>query len=209
MQLVASVADPKDIPGALADGADLIELRLDLLPRNLPDSAVRTINECRLPIILTVRSSGEGGSFSGSAEEWALLIEPWLARAAMIDIEQRFSAAVPRYRNLGKEIIASFHTPGMPTGEELRQIESRLRSHGIPKIVVGPRSHEDVLSLCAFTLHAEQPVITGVMGSRFRFARLILPLFGSSYLFCAAGRPTAEGQFPVREARILIDALTR
>lgn len=209
MQLVASVADPKDIPGAEADGADIIELRLDLLTRKIPQSAVQAVRECSLPIILTVRSSGEGGSFSGSAEDWAFLMEPWLPLATMVDIEQRFSAAAPRYRNLGKGIIASFHTPVMPSGNELREVESRLRRYGIPKIVVGPRSPEDVLTLCAFTLHAEQPVITSIMGSRFRFARLILPLFGSSYLFCAAGRPTAEGQFPVREARVLMDTLTR
>jgi 3-dehydroquinate dehydratase-1 len=97
----------------------------------------------------------------------------------------------------------------MPSAPELRAIEARLRRYGIPKIVVTPRSPEDVLSLCAFTLAAEHPVITSTMGSRFRFARIILPLFGSSYLFCAAGRPTAEGQFTVREARTILDTLTR
>jgi 3-dehydroquinate dehydratase-1 len=209
MQLVASVADPQDIPGAEADGADCIELRLDLVPGILPEAGIRTVRECRLPIILTVRSREEGGAFDGSTGEWRALMKPWLPLAAMIDIEQRFSTAAPEYQDLGKEIIASFHTALMPSGPELREIESRLRSYGIPKIVVGPQSVEDVLSLCAFTLHAEKPVITSVMGTRFRFARLTLPLFGSSFLFCAAGRPTAEGQFPVREARQLLDALTR
>ncbi len=209
MQLVASVADPRDIPGAVADGADLVEMRLDLFPASLDDSALRTIRECRLPIILTVRSSREGGAFSGDTRDWMALMEPWLPQAAMIDIEQQFSSAAPVYRSFGKGIIASFHTPEMPSRDELREVESRLRRNGIPKIVVGPRSPEDVLTLVAFTLHAQQPVITSIMGSRFRFARLILPLFGSSYLFCSAGRPTAEGQFPVREARFLMDALTR
>lgn len=209
MQLVASVADPQDIPGAVAEGADCIELRLDLFPCELPVAGVQAVRECRLPIILTVRSGEEGGAFSGSTGEWRALMEPWLPLAAMIDIEQRFSTTAPVYQDLGKEIIASFHTALMPSGPELREIESRLRRYGIPKIVVGPCSPDDVLSLCAFTLHAEQPVITSVMGSRFRFARLILPLFGSSFLFCAAGRPTAEGQFSVREARELLDALTR
>jgi len=209
MQLVASVADPQDIPGAEADGADCIELRLDLFPGTLPEAAVRAARDCRLPIILTVRSREEGGAFTGSIGDWQALMEPWLSLAAMIDIEQRFSTTAREYQELGNEIIASFHTPLMPSGAELREIESRLRRYGIPKIVVGPQSAEDVLSLCTFTLHAEQPVITSIMGSRFRFARLILPLFGSSFLFCAAGRPTAEGQFPVREARELLDALTR
>ena len=209
MQLVASVADPLDIPGAEAEGADCIELRLDLFPRTLPEAAVGAVRDCRLPIILTVRSGDEGGAFTGSFGEWRALMEPWLPLAAMIDIEQRFSMAAPGYRDAGNEIIASFHTPLMPSGAELREIESKLRCYGIPKIVVGPQSVEDVLSLCAFTLHAGQPVITSVMGSRFRFARLILPLFGSSFLFCAAGRPTAEGQFTVREARELLAALTR
>jgi 3-dehydroquinate dehydratase-1 len=209
MQLVASVADPRDIPGAAAAGADCIELRLDLFPQNLPETSAQAIRECRLPLILTVRSREEGGAFDGSIGDWRALMEPWLPLAAMIDIELRFSTAAREYQELGKGIIASFHTQMMPSGPELREIETRLRRYGIPKIVVGPCSPDDVLSLCAFTLHAEHPVITSIMGSRFRFARLILPLFGSSFLFCAAGRPTAEGQFPVKEARELLDALSR
>lgn len=209
MQLVASVSDPADIARAVADGADMIELRLDLIPRNLPGSALRTIRGCTLPIILTVRTMEEGGAFSGNTGEWQALIEPWLSLAAVVDIEQRFSATASDYQNLGKEIIASFHTDRMPSEHELRGIEVRLRGYGIPKIVVTPRSPEDVLSLCTFTLAADHPVITSTMGSRFRFARIILPLFGSSHLFCAAGRPTAEGQFTVREARAILDTLTR
>jgi 3-dehydroquinate dehydratase len=38
---------------------------------------------------------------------------------------------------------------------------------------------------------------------------MILPLFGSAMVFSYAGKPTAEGQFSVREAKQLLSSLTR
>ena len=40
---------------------------------------------------------------------------------------------------------------------------------------------------------------TGVMGASFRYARAILPLFGSEFVYCHTGVPTAEGQYSVKE----------
>jgi 3-dehydroquinate dehydratase-1 len=77
----------------------------------------------------------------------------------------------------------------------------------MPKVVVRPESPIDVLTLCWFTQRAEKPVITSIIGSRYRYARVMLPLFGSEMAFAYAGEATAEGQFPVREMRQMLDAL--
>ncbi|OQC67187.1 MAG: 3-dehydroquinate dehydratase [Euryarchaeota archaeon ADurb.Bin009] len=45
------------------------------------------------------------------------------------------------------------------------------------------------------------------MGAGFRYARAVLPLFGSEFVFCHAGTPTAEGQYHIREMRQLADLL--
>jgi 3-dehydroquinate dehydratase-1 len=45
------------------------------------------------------------------------------------------------------------------------------------------------------------------MGGEFRFARILLPIFGSSMIFCYAGIPAAEGQFTVAEARQILTPL--
>jgi 3-dehydroquinate dehydratase I len=209
MQLVASVAHPTSVPEAEMAGADCIELRLDLFPSPYPEEGVDAVRHCRLPVILTVRSRDEGGAFTGGTREWQALMEPWLPYAAMVDVEQQFSLSAPLLRDLGMSIIASFHTQQMPSATELSAIESRLRRYGTPKIVVQPRNPDDVITLCSFTLHAGQPIITSIMGPEFRYARMILPLFGSAMVFSYAGKPTAVGQFSVGEARQLLSFLTR
>ena len=208
MQLVASVAHPASVPEAEMAGADCIELRLDLFPTPFPEEGGEAVRHCRLPIILTVRSREEGGTFTGGTREWQALMEPWLPYAAMVDVEQQFSRSAPPLRDRGISIIASFHTQQMPSATELTAFESRLRRYGIPKIVVRPGSPDDVITLCSFTLHARQPIITSIMGPEFRYARIILPLFGSAMVFSYAGKPTAEGQFSVGEARHLLSSLT-
>jgi 3-dehydroquinate dehydratase-1 len=96
----------------------------------------------------------------------------------------------------------------MPVLFNLFALERELREYGdIVKIVVAPKSEEDVISLISFTHAALKPVCTGIMGARFRYARAILPLFGSEFAYCHAGVPTAEGQYSVGEFVRLMDIL--
>jgi 3-dehydroquinate dehydratase-1 len=209
MQLIASVANPSFINEAEEAGADCIELRLDLFPQPVSSEGGEAIRQCHLPIILTVRTIEEGGAFTGTISEWRAFMEPWLPYAVMVDIEQRFCASASLFRDRGLTIIASYHTGQMPARAELTTIESNLRRYGIPKIVVRPGSQDDVISFFTFTFHARQPIITSITGSEFRFARIILPFFGSTMLFSYAGKPTAEGQFPVQEAKQLLASFAR
>jgi 3-dehydroquinate dehydratase-1 len=79
-------------------------------------------------------------------------------------------------------------------------LEQELRSYGdIPKIIVTPANEDDIIDLIAFTRAAKKPICTGVMGSSFRSARAILPLFGSEFVYCHTGTPTADGQYSVTE----------
>jgi len=79
-------------------------------------------------------------------------------------------------------------------------LEQELRSYGeIPKIVVTPGNEDDLIDLIAFTHAAKKPICTGVMGVAFRYARAILPLFGSEFVYCHTGVPTAVGQYSVEE----------
>jgi 3-dehydroquinate dehydratase-1 len=207
MQVVASVVDPRYIPVAQEAGADVIELRLDRFPAGLTPESATILDENNLPLILTVRSRQEGGGFSGSPKDWQALIEPFLPYAAFVDMEQQLRSLAPEIRQSGKTIIASFHYEGMLSSESLDSVQSRLRQYGTPKIVVQPGTMEDVLSFCSFTHHAEKPVITSIMGEKFRFARILLPIFGSSMIFCYAGIPAAEGQFTVSEVRQILTPL--
>ena len=79
-------------------------------------------------------------------------------------------------------------------------MERELRAYGqIPKIVVTPQTDADLIELLTFTQAAHKPIVTGVMGAQFRHARALLPLFGSEFVYCHTGTPTAAGQYSVEE----------
>jgi 3-dehydroquinate dehydratase-1 len=59
----------------------------------------------------------------------------------------------------------------------------------------------------SFTLHAEKPVITSIMGDQYRHMRPILPLFGSEWIFGHAGEATAAGQYHIRDLREIYSRL--
>lgn len=208
MKIVVSVPDPGAINEAERAGADVLEIRRDLMQGNAEENLRQLRQKSSIPWIATIRTTAEGGRFSGSPGEWRLLVDPLLPLADMVDIEYTCHEYAPELRTAGKTIIASYHTHTMPSPGELAAIGYRLRSYGdIPKIVVEPRTKEDVISLLSFTLSSARPVIVSTMGGRFRYARALLPLFGSEMVFCHAGTPTAEGQYHVCEMQQLLGLL--
>jgi 3-dehydroquinate dehydratase-1 len=199
MKIVAALTDPTHAAKAKKQGADVIELRIDLYDGNLV-TIVKKANAVGLPLILTLRSAQEGGQFFGTPEEWMRKIEPLLEYADYVDVERQFAGHVPVIRDANKKIIASHHAGQMVPLYILFVMERELRTYGdIPKIVITPQTEADVLELLTFTQAARKPICTGVMGSQFRYARAVLPLFGSEFVYCHMGTPTAAGQYSVEE----------
>ncbi|MDD1705363.1 MAG: type I 3-dehydroquinate dehydratase [Methanoregula sp.] len=210
MKIVASLTDPEDARRAEEEGAEVLELRLDLVEGDHAERATRTRTSSTLPIIGTLRSASEGGRYFGNPEEWITRIRPVIRFFDYIDIEQRYAKNAAEVRAAGRKVIASFHTPEMPDLVTLYQIERELRSFGdIVKMIVTPRNEEDVIELIAFTHSIRQPICTGVMGEEFRYARAVLPLFGSELVYCHTGTPTAAGQYSVPEFRKILTLLGR
>jgi 3-dehydroquinate dehydratase-1 len=204
MQIVVSVRNHHELREAERLGADLVELRLDLLQESSGSSEYST----EIPRILTLRSRDEGGAFAGDTSSWAAQILPQVRGGDYVDVEEPFRGCVPALRSRGARIIGSTHRGCMLSGRELVQIEQHLRTFAdIPKIVVTPSSEQDVLDLCSFTSSAEKPLCTGVMGSRFAYARAFLPFFGSALAYCHAGTPVAVGQYHIRDFRAILALL--
>jgi len=200
MKIVAALTDPAHAARAQAQGADIVELRFDLITGD-PVSIVQTCKKgCTLPVIATIRSAPEGGQFFSHAEEWIERLMPVIPHVDYVDVEQRFAAYAPQIKKAGKQIIASHHTGEMPPLPELFMLERDLRAFGdIVKIIVTPHHKKDIIELIEFTHAIQKPLCTGVMGTQFRFARAILPLFGSQFIYCSVGSPTAAGQYSVEE----------
>jgi 3-dehydroquinate dehydratase I len=200
MKIVAALTDPSHAAGAEAQGADLVELRFDLMEGDPAEIIRQYRKDCTLPVIATIRSGAEGGQFFSDADAWIAKIRPVVPHADYIDIEQGFARHAREIREAGKQIIASHHTGQMVPLYILFVMERELRAFGdIPKIIVTPANDADLVELVTFTQAAAKPIITGVMGSRFRHARAILPVFGSEFVYCHTGEPTAEGQYSVEE----------
>jgi len=200
MKIIASLTDTSLAVAARDAGADMIECRLDLMA----DDPVAQVRACReqvaLPIIATIRSGAEGGRFFGDADEWFRQIQPVLPYVEYVDVEQRFARHATPIRAEKKIIIASYHTSQAMALPDLFMLERELRVYGdIPKIIITPSTAEDIVDLAAFTCAAKKPVCTGVMGTAFRYARVMLPFFGSELVYCHVGSATATGQYSVEE----------
>jgi 3-dehydroquinate dehydratase-1 len=209
MKIVAALTDPVHASRAQEQGADIVELRFDLMTGD-PVSLVQSCKEvCSLPVIATFRSAQEGGQFFGDAGSWFEKIRPVIPLVDYIDVELQFSSHVLRIKEAGKQIIASHHAGQMMPLHDLFMLERDLRAFGdIVKIIVTPHNEEDIIELIEFTHAIKKPLCTGVMGAQFRYARAILPLFGSELVYCHTGNETAAGQYSVQEFFSLIKLLT-
>ena len=200
MKIVAALTDPSHAARAQVQGAQMVELRLDLMDGDPVQLFEASRKDCTLPVIATLRSVREGGQYSGNADEWMKKIGPVIPLADYIDIEHQFSQYASHVSGAGKTIIASHHAGSMIPLDALFMLERELRVYGdLPKIVVTPADNDDLIDLISFTDAAKKPVCTGVMGAQFRYARVILPLFGSEFVYCHTGNATAEGQYSVEE----------
>ena len=209
MKIVATVVNAREAAFAAGLGPDLLEVRIDLMDAN-PEEEIPSIRSAgKRPIILTNRSTAEGGRFRGDPGEWWDILRPLLRFGDLVDVEMPFSTFATEIRRQGKKIIASYHTDTMPSVGVLSRTALELRRYGdIPKIVVRPGNEHDLLTLLAFTLEAEKPICTGVLGEAYRYARVILPFFGSELAYTHAGTPAAQGQFSLEDFR-KIQALLR
>ena len=179
---------------------DLIEIRLDLLRGDLPEIVQEWYAKTEIPLILTLRSEQEGGSFSGDSDNWIETITPLLPYASYIDIEQRFSSHARFIREQGVSIIASYHMKRMPSIQELAAIDDALREYGdIPKIVVTPSDEHDMIIFLSFTLHAEKPVITSIMGEHSGICARFSPCLVRSGYSGMQVSATAAGQYHIRD----------
>jgi 3-dehydroquinate dehydratase-1 len=207
-RLIISVSSEQDYINAKKYAPDLIEIRIDLLGEGEDKILEECSGHCNIPLVGTIRSLAEGGLFDGSADEWYEEIKPWIPVCDYIDLEMPYSGFSRGIRDCGKKVIPSVHLDYMPDDEELISIERSLRNSGdIPKIIVTPEDHGDVIRLSEFTLNCAKPVITGVMGAEFRWARALCCLFGSYAVFCHAGNPASQGQYHIDEMRQILSLL--
>ncbi|AKB16917.1 MULTISPECIES: type I 3-dehydroquinate dehydratase [unclassified Methanosarcina] len=216
---------------AAEKGADILEIRLDLLGiRNL-ERAAEIIREIKsktgLPVIATNRSRAEGGKWEGAEEDRTelligLLKYPFSLKEGLDAVDIELSASleerdkvIKAAKDHRKTVIVSSHDfSKTPSPREMKAIleEMFLAGADIAKLAVMPQLMEDVLNLLRVTLDfrkEEKSVCTIAMGKPGKHTRVVAPLYGSvlTYGSVEGDASAAPGQLPVDEVKKIMEML--
>ena len=215
----------REAAGLVSLPVDVVEWRADWFQdvfdiEKVKDELRKALGET--PILMTFRTSKEGGEKEISAEAYRKL-NLTLAASGLVDLidVELFSG-----NELVKELIREAHSHGVkviasnhdfhktPSKEELIH---RLRlmqdfDADLPKIAVMPTCRQDVLTLLSATLemaetYADRPIITMSMSGTGVISRLTGEFFGSALTFGAATKASAPGQIPVSELETVLSVI--
>ena len=236
-----SAVDPEELGEqsarcAAAEGVDVIEWRVDALaefgavdhvlePHELEGIRDRVragwealrANTAQ-PVLVTVRTRGEGGAAALTDEAYAGLVGTFIElgpEAVDIEFERTTAEAlIARAHDAGVSALASFHDfERTPPAEHLLRLMSTMHRAGadVAKIAVMPEHRTDVLEVLSVGDRAQAtlpiPVVAISMGELGKATRLVGREFGSAATFAAVGRLSAPGQLTVPQVRAALDAL--
>ncbi len=192
---------------AVSQGADLIELRLDYLPRLPVAEELKWCRDLGVPVIGTIRKGSEGGNYKGAEAERLRCLERVACLLHYVDME--FESATHErigwLKENGSKVIVSYHDfRSTPRDDRLLSIVCRTRALGadvckIATLVQGP---QDVLRMLLIpTIVSPSVVVT--MGRKGVLGRILAPLFGSEFTYAHPDGlpPVAPGMLSVQTMR--------
>lgn len=200
-------------------GADIVEIRLDLLGIRDTDVAIQVMEEIRsstnLKCIATNRLQSDGGKWEGSEEERIVLLEGVLPLVDAVDIEllaeeKMRSRIVEKAKEQDKTVIVSSHNfSRTPSIEDMKNTleESFKAGADIAKLAVMPNSMQDVLDLLRATYEIKKPVCTISMGDLGKHTRIVAPCYGSVLTYGSVGEAVAPGQLRVDELKKCLETI--
>ena len=207
---------------------DLVEWRVDWFEQVFDlEKVLGLLKELRevlgeLPLLMTFRTSKEGGEKSISASDYARLnIEA--AKSGYVDLidveiftgDEIVKEIIDAVHNYGVKVIASNHDfDKTPDKDDIVERLRKMQELGadIPKIAVMPQSAKDVLTLLSatdemVTKYADRPIITMSMAGTGLISRLCGEVFGSAITFGAAKKASAPGQMEVNDLSTVLQLL--
>ncbi|MGP8320441.1 MAG: type I 3-dehydroquinate dehydratase [Methanosarcinaceae archaeon] len=213
--IVAAIGDKpiKTARSAKLLGADILEIRFDLLDITNPNYAKKLVNEIKsvtnLPCIATNRIHSQGGKWSGTEEDRIALIVDIIELVDAVDIELRTGEeirekVISSAKNAGKTVIVSTHDFNKtPAVDQMKKTIDDCFEAGadIAKLAVMPESMQDVLNLLQVTMYAKAPVCTISMGDKGKHTRIVAPCYGSVLTYGSVGDAIAPGQLCVDELK--------
>lgn len=220
--IIAEANALKDIP------VDVVEWRVDWFEHAYDfDKILTVLQELRptlgdLPLLMTFRTSKEGGEKAIEAEDYAVL-NIAAAQSGLVDLvdvevftgDDIVKRIIDAAHSVGVKVVASNHDFDKTPDKD--DIVSRLRKMqdldaDIPKIAVMPQNKKDVLTLLTATEematdYADRPIITMSMAGTGVISRLCGEVFGSALTFGAAKKASAPGQMGVKDLSTVLNLL--
>ncbi|KAH8888162.1 Pentafunctional AroM protein [Thozetella sp. PMI_491] len=214
---VPSVAAALDVIPKVVVGSDAVELRVDLLEDQSPESVAMQVSLLRsvveIPIIYTLRTVSQGGRFPDEDIELALKLYQVALRVSVefLDLEltmpERILQAVTEAKGPTR-IIASHHDPrgtiSWKNGGWITHYNKALEHGDIIKLVGVAKAMEDNFALAAFKSRMlaahDKPMIALNMGSLGKLSR-VLNSFMTPVSHPALPSRAAPGQLSAAEIR--------
>ena len=205
---------------AIEAGVDCLEWRADFFAKVDDVQAVAAAYQelcaaCpRTPIILTVRTKGQGGQAEIDRAGYLDVLRSVITQGepSLVDIELWIGDdAVRELVDLAHEqgilaIVSHHDFEGTPSVEEMEKLLWHMVELGadIPKLAVMAQRSQDAHDLMRATHlvyeQANVPLLTMAMGTAGQTTRLTGEVFGSALTFCALGTPSAPGQVELSDA---------
>lgn len=177
----------------------------------------------RTPVIFTCRTSAEGGEPTSLPDGEVVGLYARVCEGRCADIIDYELGNVPeRVRHLreishrhGVKMILSYHdftrTPVLSVLEETFVAAERMGAD-IAKVAVMPADLNDVLTLLAATLRANErlkiPLMSMSMGTLGSLTRIFGWAFGSAVTYAVGDGGSAPGQVPIEDMRTVFDILS-
>ena len=208
--------------------ADVVEWRVDWFDDVFAtEKVLETAKELQevlkdIPVLLTFRTSKEGGEKDISVSDYAALniAAAQSGYVDLIDVEvftgdDVVKTIIDAAHKAGVKVIASNHDFfKTPEKEEIIRRLCMMQKMGadIPKIALMPTCKQDVITLLSATLemsekYADRPIITMSMAGTGVVSRLTGETFGSALTFGAASKASAPGQIGVNELKQVLDII--
>ena len=172
-----------EIAEAAAQGAKLIEVRLDFL-KKAPDFK-RLLEAKPCAMLATVRRPPDGGKWAGSEDQRRTLIrQAIVAGFDWVDLETDAADAIPRFGPVRR--IVSYHNfREMPA--DLEAIHARMccQDADIIKVVVRATQPSDNLRILALVKDAKKPTVAFCMGDMGFPSRILQAKFGAPFTYAA------------------------
>ncbi|WP_099205344.1 type I 3-dehydroquinate dehydratase [Scatolibacter rhodanostii] len=201
--------------------ADLVEWRADCFEGEI-EEAFSVLSACReqFPLLVTLRTVNEGGSWQGTEDEYEKILSQWidLDFCDLIDIE--FSLEEKRIKRLLDKahkknivtILSKHDFVKTPPENEISDAFRAMKELGadLPKYAVMPHQAEDVIKMLSASTKMQGevgPLVAICMGQYGKISRVSGEFFGSAITFATGLDASAPGQLSCQNANTILQLL--